>query len=111
MYSGKQARANVFGACLSSGERIANLGHHASPSNDLRVNGFLRFLLVIHDCPQQTVEVLVCAVIVLHKGLVPVRQISPQQRRGRIIPLQGRVPEVEIVLIIVGEAGELLCRG
>lgn len=51
----------------------AYLGHHAAPSNDLRVDLFALLFLVSHDSPQEAIEVLIDRVIMLVEGLKALR--------------------------------------
>lgn len=63
---------------------------------------------MMHYGPQQTIQVLGNAVVMLHKLVETLRQIRPQL--WRVIPPQGPVSIVVLMLIIVGEACEFLNR-
>lgn len=70
------------------------------------VNGLSRLLLVVRNGFEQTVEMLVDAVIVALEVLESTGQIHAQS--WGIIPFQRRVVEAKLVVFIVGEKGEFL---
>ena len=58
--------------------RGRNLGHHATPSDQLGVDFLAFFLLMRDDGLQETVEMLVAGIIVLVKGLETLGEIHGQ---------------------------------
>lgn len=87
-------------------EWSADFGENSTPRHHVGIDFLLGLLLVIHYGLQQTVQVLGDAVVVLHKLVETLRQVCPQL--WRVIPSQGLVSIVVLMLIVVGEACEFL---
>lgn len=64
-------------------------------------------LLMVHDGREKAIEMLVLAVIVFVELLEAIGQVCAQHH-GWIIPLEGSVVQMQLVLLVVGEAGEFL---
>jgi len=73
------------------------------------VDGLAGSFLVVGNGLEKAVEVLVDATIVLDECLVSLGQISI--RRGRVVPSERRVVQMQLVVFVVGEAGKLLNQG
>lgn len=54
------------GSVVSS---ITNLGHHASPGDDVRLAFLAGFLFQSKDCIQKGIEMLICGIIQLLEGI------------------------------------------
>lgn len=89
-------------------EWTADFGENSTPRHHVGIDFLLGILLVMHDGLQQTVQVLGDAVVMLHELVETLRQICPQL--WRVIPSQGPVSKVVLMLVIVGEACEFLRR-
>lgn len=87
-------------------EWSADFGENSTPRHHVGIDFLLNLLLVVHYGPQQTVQVLGDAVVVLDELVETLRQICPQL--WRVIPPQGPVSIVILMLIVVGEACEFL---
>jgi len=85
------------------------LGHHPAPSDDVGVNLLPRLLLVSDNGLEQAVQVLVPRFIVLLERVKALGQVGAQPRC--VVPLHGAVTEVELMILVVREAGELLPKG
>lgn len=84
----------------------SHLGHHASPRHYLGIDHLPCLLLVVDDCLQEAVDVLILAVIMLVKALISLGQVGAQL--GRVVPLHPRVVIPILVVFVVGEACKLL---
>lgn len=58
---------------MTLGREAADLGKTTTPCYYVGVDFLLGFLLMMDDSLQQTIQVLILAVIVLDEGLVPLR--------------------------------------
>lgn len=84
----------------------SNLCQHASPSDDVRIDGFAVALLMARNSLEETVQVFVGSVIVFIELVESVTQKCADG--GRIVPFQGRVAQLVSVGLVIGEAGEFL---
>lgn len=73
----------------------------------MSIDGLPGLFLVVHDGRQEAVEVLILAVIMLVELLKAVGQVGAKHH-GWIVPFERPVIQVQLMLSIVREAGELL---
>lgn len=79
--------------------RWAHLGETTAPSHNLSIDLLSCLLLMIHDCLQETIEVLSNAVVVLDERVEALGQINAELRG--VVPPHGLAAEMEVVFIVV----------
>lgn len=84
------------------------LGHHAPPGHQGSINLLALLLLVGNDGLEQALNVLVSRVILLLKGVEALGQICAQL--WCVVVLERRGVGVVLVVLVIGEAGKLLCQ-
>lgn len=79
--------------------RQSNLCQHASPSDDVCIDGFTAALLMARDCLEKTVQMFVDPVIVF----VELVETVPQKCAdvGRVVPFHRRVAELVLVGLVI----------
>lgn len=85
---------------------LSYLGQHASPGDDLSINGFTRLLFMICDGPKEAIQMLVYTVIMAVESLKAVRQVCAEV--WRVIPFQGLIPQVKPAMLVIREGCEFL---
>lgn len=77
----------------------AHLSETAAPGHNLSVDFLANLLLMVHDCLQETVQMVGGAVIMLDERLKALGQVHVQL--WGVVPSHGLAAQMELVFIVI----------
>ena len=99
------AHAHIFLFYLLPQE-LSYLGHHPPPSNEIGFNLLTCLLLQSYDGLEQTIEMVICAVVELLEGIEAFGKVCSEL--WWVVVSDRRVVEEEFMCVVVWEAGDFL---